>query len=98
MGGSVRNLSTGSAHHGGRVLEQHAVQLVHIKREVGSVAQGPWQVRYFLRSGLEGPCSWRDQPTHALTRGSTELHSIATNEHPDLSTNHNVFAQSLGIP
>jgi hypothetical protein len=97
MGGSFWNLGTRGAHHGGRVLEQHAVQLVHLKGEVGSLAQGPWQIRYLLRSSLEDPCSGYNQPTHALARGVTELHSIATDQSPDLSANRPLLAQPFGI-
>jgi hypothetical protein len=97
MGGSVWNFGTRGAHHGGRVLEQHAVQLVHLKGEMGSVAQGPWQIRYLLRSSLEGPCSGYNQSTHTLARGVTELHSIATDESSDLSTNRQLLAQPSGI-
>ena len=97
MGGSVWDFGTRGAHHGGRVLEQHAVQLVHLKGEMGSVAQGAWQIRYLLRSSLESPCSGYSEPTHTLIGGVTKLHSIATNEFPDLSTNRQLLAQPSGI-
>ena len=59
------------------------------------MAQGSRQIRYLLRSSFKGPCSWHNQPTHALARSPTELHSVTT-KHANVSTNHNVLAQPLG--
>jgi hypothetical protein len=108
MGRSLGHLGTGSAHYGGGISQQHEIQPVHLKEEVGRLACHPGQVWNFLRQSIQhcvghpaastfapGPSQFCALPTGLAARLAANANVVLAISYPLLQ--HTALAASGSI-